>query len=297
MKDISQIITENKKLILKGSKYGLINKYSLKDRDYRGDRFKDNQNQLTEFCDILSLSKPEIISEIHERYLKSGVDLISTYSINSNRLSLTELSLEDITYEINLSSAKLARNKVTKYNTITRNKPRFALGTISNVEENTEFELAQSIYSEQIKALYAGKIDIIFLNDIKNKISLTASLSAYSKLMVRRKKTGNVIIALSNPELNNILLENNFTETYPNIEFTAVGNRYNVSDSEFLNQAKVLSQKFKSVLISFIANETLNIDEFISRITELKSADYVKIIGLENNFLPDAVSKIVKFLE
>ncbi|MBN2664688.1 MAG: homocysteine S-methyltransferase family protein [Bacteroidales bacterium] len=291
---ISQILDGGKKLILEGNKFGLLNKYSLKERDFRGDRFKETSENLFEFCDVLSLSKPEIISEIHERYLKSGVDIIATNSLNSNRLSLVKYSLEDFTYELNLSSAKLARNIVTKYSSITWDKPRFAAGALSNVVPETDFNLAESVFSEQIKALYAGRVDLVFFNDIKNEVSLLAGLTAYNKLMHRRKKIGDVILVLSNFDLEKVINTPEFIKDFSSLNFVAVGYRFNVTEKECEQKTLNLSQNFKSIICSFYADTDFSQQEFLEKIAEIKLNEKVKIIGLENDFMPDFVTELSK---
>lgn len=291
---LSQILDNGKKLILEGNKFGLINKYSLKERDYRGDRFKDSSKKLLNFCDVLSLSKPEIISEIHERYLKSGVDIIATNSFQSNRLSLKKYSLEDFTYELNLSSAKLARSIVTKYSSITWYKPRFAAGAVSNVVADTDFSLAESIFSEQIKALFAGRVDLIFFNDIDNEVSLKAGLSAYNKLMQRRKKTGDLILVVKNFDLEKTITSSDFIKDYSSLNFVAIGYKYKVDDDKCEQKILSLSENYDSIICSFCAETDFSKEDFLKKIEKIKLNEKVKIIGLENNFLPDFVMELSK---
>jgi len=294
-KTISQIINETKSLILKGNEESLINKYSLKDRDYRGRRFKDNKKELFGFYNILSLTKPNTISEVHERYLKAGIDIIVTNSLKSNRLTLKDYDLEDLTYELNLASAKLARDKVSKYTSITWDKPRFAAGGISNVPDNTNFELAESVYSEQIKALIAGKVDIIFFKNLENEVSLKAGLSAYNKLMTRRKKIGEVIVSVNKQSLDRIILSNKLIKEFDKLNFIGIGYNFDVKDETCIQSTEALTKIYNSIICSFNSDdENYNKADFTEKYKTLIENEKVKIIGFDNNFYPDFCSELIK---
>jgi len=292
--ELSQIIKSEKKLILKGDKNNLLSKYSLKERDYRGERFKDHSINLDGFCEVLSITKPEIISEIYERYLKAGVDIIATNSLLGNRLALAEYSLDEYTYEINLASAKLARDKVTKYTSITWDKPRFAAGSISNIKSEVDFDHAKSIYSEQIKALFAGKIDFLVFNKISDEVSLLASLEAYNDLMIRRKKTGDLILIVKSDELESIIIKEGFAQKYSNLNFVAVGYAVDVHDDNFVEKFETLKTIYPINICSLIDETEADEDRKAKEIVELlKLMDNIKIIGFEDNFSPDFIKEVV----
>ena len=198
-KTISELLQEQT-LILKVVSGGDIIKYSMKERDYQGQRFKDKQG-LNGFFDILTLTKPHIVGEVYERFIKAGVDVVVTNTANSNRFYLQKLGLGDITYELNLSSAKIARDKASKYSSITKGKNRYVGGTISNLSGNDDFDYALSVYSEQVKALLAGKVDFLFLMDINDQLSLDAAMTAINTIMLRRNRDVEVLVALKNISL------------------------------------------------------------------------------------------------
>ncbi len=181
-KKISEIL-ETSVLVLIGHKDQVLKRYSLKERDYRGQRFVDFDKNLDGFTDILSLTKPSVISEVDERFLKSGADIVVTNTAKANRYFLQEYGLENITYELNLESAKIARDKISKYSHLTRNKPRFFAGSISSMPDDLEFDYVKGVYSEQLKSLLAGKVDVIFLNAMNNEQSLKASLSGLNSIL------------------------------------------------------------------------------------------------------------------
>src|ERR1041384_3117855 len=102
-------ILEQRIAILDGAMGTMIQRYKLSEEDYRGEKFKDHSTSLKGCNDLLCLTKPQIIREIHEAYLDAGADIIETNTFNATSISLADYKLEDQVYEINLAAAKLAR--------------------------------------------------------------------------------------------------------------------------------------------------------------------------------------------
>ncbi len=123
-------LLETQVLLLDGAMGSLIQQYKLTEGDYRGEKFKNSAIELKGNNDILSITKPEIIREIHESYLNAGADLIETNTFNANRISQADYKLEGYCYEMNLESARIARRAVDKYTELTPDKPRFVVGSI-----------------------------------------------------------------------------------------------------------------------------------------------------------------------
>jgi 5-methyltetrahydrofolate--homocysteine methyltransferase len=105
MTDLREI-AKNKVLVLDGAMGTMIQRHKLKEEDYRGVRFKDHSHDLKGNNDLLSLTRPDIIEEIHIAYLEAGADIIETNTFNSTQISQADYGLEAFTYEINLESAK-----------------------------------------------------------------------------------------------------------------------------------------------------------------------------------------------
>ena len=103
-----QEILEQRIVILDGAMGTMIQRYKLSEEGYRGERFKDHPTSLKGCNDLLCLTQPQIIREIHEKYLEAGADIIETNTFNSTSISLADYKLEDHVYEINLAAAQLA---------------------------------------------------------------------------------------------------------------------------------------------------------------------------------------------
>ena len=106
---------ENRILVLDGAMGTMIQQYRLSEKDYMGERFADFPHDLKGNNDLLSITKPEIIKEIHLKYLEAGADIIETNTFNSNRISLADYHMEDLAYELNVASAKLAKEAVLEF--------------------------------------------------------------------------------------------------------------------------------------------------------------------------------------
>src|SRR5215217_2347230 len=102
-------------LVIDGAMGTMIQRYRLTEADYRGDRFKDWPSDIKGNNDLLCLTQPHIIREIHGHYLEAGADIIETNTFNAQRISLADYHMEDLAYEINLAAAKLAREAVEKF--------------------------------------------------------------------------------------------------------------------------------------------------------------------------------------
>ena len=119
-------ILEKRIVILDGAMGTMIQRYKLKEEDYSGDRFKDHPTSLKGCNDLLCLTQPQIIREIHTAYLEAGADMIETNTFNATSVSMADYKLESFAYEINLEAAKLAREAVEK-SRVKSQKPLFVV--------------------------------------------------------------------------------------------------------------------------------------------------------------------------
>src|SRR6187399_511089 len=102
-------------LIIDGAMGTMIQRYKLEEKDYRGERFKDWHTDVKGNNDLLSITQPQIIEEIHKQYLEAGADILETNTFNAQRISLADYGMEDLAYELNFESAKIAKASVKKF--------------------------------------------------------------------------------------------------------------------------------------------------------------------------------------
>jgi methionine synthase I (cobalamin-dependent) len=293
MKNLAQIINNRDKFVLKTGFDDMFTKYSLKDRDYRSGRFDDVEKELFGVNELLSITKPDVVSEIFERFLKVGVDIIATNTEISNREMLRELTLEEMTYELNLNAAKLAREEVSKYSTITIDKQRFAAGCISAINNQTDSEILKNVYLEQVKALFAGKIDLLFLKNFNDEVNINSALDSLNDLMIKRSKTTNILFCSSNKEMAEYVDSKIINNSYSNLNFVSLGYSLNLSE----NLDENIFKDFNFSLCSIKMNERISDEVIMKFIENLKENKKVKVVSIEDNFPPDLVNKIVNTLQ
>ena len=182
-------------LIIDGAMGTMIQRYKLAEADYRGERFKDWPSDVKGNNDLLCLTQPEIIKEIHKQYLEAGADIIETNTFNSQRVSLADYHMEELAAEINLAAAKIAREAADEYTALTPGKPRFVAGAIGPMNKTLSlspdvnnpgyravtFDEVSGAYYEQIKALVEGGVDILLIETIFDTLNAKAAIYAIKK--------------------------------------------------------------------------------------------------------------------
>lgn len=183
-------------LVLDGAMGTMIQGYNLKEEDYRGERFKDLSQSVAGNNDLLSLSQPKIISEIHQAYLDAGADILETNTFNSTRLSQADYKLEELAFELNKSAAKLARQVADTTTALTPEKPRWVAGVLGPTSttasispdvndpgaRNVTFDKLVENYIEATKGLIEGGSDIILIETIFDTLNAKAAVFAVKKV-------------------------------------------------------------------------------------------------------------------
>lgn len=192
------LVQEAKKriLVLDGAMGTMIQAYKLTEQDYRSQRFKNYPSDLKGNNDLLSLTQPDIIKEIHGKYFAAGADLIETNTFNSNKISMSDYGMEEYVYEINLESARIAKEVARKFTEMEPHKPRFVLGSIGPTTKTASlspdvnnpgyravsFDQLSESYYEQAKALFEGGVDAFLVETIFDTLNAKAALFAISGL-------------------------------------------------------------------------------------------------------------------
>ena len=186
-------LLKNKILTIDGAMGTMVQSFKLSEEDFRKDQFKDHPVDLKGNNDILVLTQPQIISEIHKRYLEAGADIIETNTFNANSISQSDYQLEDQVYNINHEAAKIASKVAKSY----KDKPRFVAGAIGPTSRtaslspdvndpsyrNTSFDELVGVYSEQIKGLLEGGIDLFLVETVFDTLNCKAALFAINQIL------------------------------------------------------------------------------------------------------------------
>ena len=200
MQNIIEILSK-KILVLDGAMGTMIQQYKFSESDYRGDRFKDHPSSVQGNNDLLSLTQPEAIKTIHEKYLEVGADIIETNTFSSTSIGMADYNMESIVYDLNYESAKIAKEVANKYNLIDPSKPRFVAGSIGPTNRTASmspkvndpgyravtFDDLVTAYSEQTNALIDGGVDILLVETIFDTLNAKAALFAIDLILNERK--------------------------------------------------------------------------------------------------------------
>lgn len=184
-------------LILDGAMGTMIQQYDLREEDFRGDRFADIPGQLKGNNDLLCLTRPDVVSEIHRKYLEAGADIIETNTFSSTRVSMEDYHVEHLCREINLAAARLARALADEYTLRTPDKPRFVAGSVGPTNKTCSmspdvnnpacraltFDELAAAYREQMEALLEGGVDALLIETIFDTLNAKAALYAAEDAM------------------------------------------------------------------------------------------------------------------
>ena len=187
-------------LVLDGAMGTVIQGYGLEEEDFRGDRFRDHPEALQGANDLLSLTRPHVIREIHERYLEAGADLIETNTFNAQAISLADYRLEEVAHELNVAAARLAREAADAWTARTPEKPRFVVGILGPTNRTAslspdvndpafravDFETLRAAYREQARGLLDGGVDCLMVETVFDTLNAKAALFAIGELLRER---------------------------------------------------------------------------------------------------------------
>jgi 5-methyltetrahydrofolate--homocysteine methyltransferase len=207
-KDLRHII-KDRILLLDGAMGTMIQRYRLEEKDFRGGEFADHPKNLNGCNDLLVITRPDVIREIHEHYLEAGADIIETNTFNANRISMADYSLEDQVYRINLEAAKIAHEAAKKHST--PDQPRFVAGSVGPTNRTASlspdvqdpgyravtFDDLYAAYREQVSGLLDGGADLILVETIFDTLNAKAALIAVFDLLEERRADVPVIASLT----------------------------------------------------------------------------------------------------
>jgi len=179
-------------LIIDGAMGTMIQRHKLEEADYRGERFKDWHKDVKGNNDLLSITQPQIIEEIHGQYLEAGADIIETNTFSSTVIAQADYDMQELAYEMNVASAQCARNAADKYTAQDPAKPRFVAGAIGPLNKTlslspdvnnpgfraVSFDEVVAAYTEQIKGLVIGGVDLLLIETIFDTLNAKAAIFA-----------------------------------------------------------------------------------------------------------------------
>jgi 5-methyltetrahydrofolate--homocysteine methyltransferase len=313
-----QDILPHRILVIDGAMGSLIQEYKLTEKDFRGKQYKNHSSDLKGCNDLLSVTKPEVISEIHEKYLLAGADIIETNTFNANRISMADYDLVDFVYEMNFQSAKLAKQLAEKYST--DEKPRFVAGSVGptnktasispKVEDpgyrDVSFDDVVNAYTPQFQGLLDGGADIILIETVFDTLNAKAAVYALGIEAEKRKTEIPVMISGTVTDKSGRTLSGQtvaaFVNSFSHLKLLTIGLNCSFGAHDLLPHIIEISEK-NPVFVSAYPNAGLpnqfgQYDETPEKMAEeikpLLSGKHVNIIGGCCGTTPEHIAHIAK---
>src|SRR5438270_6537424 len=179
-------------LVLDGAMGTMIQRCKLSEADFRGERFARHSRDLKGDNDVLVLTRPDVIADIHRQYLEAGSDIIETNTFNSTAVAQSDYGLESVVYEMNVAAARLARQAADEWTARTPHKPRFVAGAIGPTNRTLSispevnnpafraisFDALCDAYKEQVRGLIDGGCDLLLVETVFDTLNCKAALVA-----------------------------------------------------------------------------------------------------------------------
>ena len=208
MSNIHKVLQE-RILVLDGAMGTMLQAYKFTEEAFRGERFKDYPSPLQGNNDLLSITQPEAIKTIHGKYFEAGADIVETNTFSGTSIAMADYQMEDLVYELNYQSAKIAKEVANEYTLKQPDKPRFVAGAIGPTNRTASmspdvndpgyravtFNELRIAYKEQVQALIEGGVDILLVETVFDTLNAKAALFAIEE--VKEEKNIDIPIMLS----------------------------------------------------------------------------------------------------
>jgi len=226
--EILKGILKNRIMVLDGAMGTMIQRYKLTEKDFRGEKFKDHPYDLKGDNDLLCITQPQIIKEIHKAYLEAGADIIETNTFSGTSIAQADYKLEHIVYELNFNAAKIARDVVDGYNKKNPGKPRFVAGSLGPTNKTASlspnvndpgyravtFDKLVESYGEQVRGLVDGGADILLVETVFDTLNAKAAIYAIDEHSQKINRNIPVMISGTIVDLSGRTLSGQTTEAF-----------------------------------------------------------------------------------
>jgi 5-methyltetrahydrofolate--homocysteine methyltransferase len=226
--DLMEPLLHRRILILDGAMGTMIQNLRLEEAAYRGDRFAGHPCDLRGNHDLLNLTRPEVIRDVHAQYLAAGADILETNTFNANAISLADYGLEEFAYEINLAAARIARDAVEAAEAADPSRPRFIAGSIGPTNKTASlspdvnnpgfraisFDQLVAAYGTQIEGLLDGGVDVLLVETAFDTLNAKAALFAIDGSREKRRTRIPVMVSMTIPDASGRTLSGQTPEAF-----------------------------------------------------------------------------------
>ena len=259
MKDIREILQE-RILVLDGAMGTMLQRYKFTEVDFRGDRFKDWEQPLQGNNDLLSLTQPEAIAEVHRKYFAAGADIVETNTFSGTSIAMADYHMEELVYELNYESARIAKMVANEFTAREPDKPRFVAGSIGPTNKTASmspdvndpgfravsFDELRIAYKEQVQALLDGGADILLVETIFDTLNAKAALFAIEEVKEDRNIEPPIMVSGTITDASGRTLSGQTAEAFlisiSHIPILSVGFNCALGANQLVPHLEVLSQ-------------------------------------------------------
>ena len=260
MKDINKILQE-RVLVLDGAMGTMLQRYKFTEEDFRGERFKEWPYPLQGNNDLLSLTQPEAIATVHAKYFEAGADIAETNTFSGTNIAMADYHMEDLVYELNYESARIAKKVADEFTAREPHKPRFVAGSIGPTNKTASmspdvndpgyravsFNDLRIAYKQQVEALLDGGVDILLVETIFDTLNAKAALFAIEEVKEERNIDVPIMVSGTITDASGRTLSGQTAEAFlisiSHIPIVSVGFNCALGASQLTPHLEVLSAK------------------------------------------------------
>lgn len=322
MSTIKEILGE-RILVLDGAMGTMLQRYKFQEEDFRGERFKDWEHPLQGNNDLLSLTQPEAIAEVHRKYFAAGADIVETNTFSGTTIAMADYHMEELVYELNYESAKIAKQVADEFTSKEPHKPRFVAGSMGPTNKTASmspdvndpgfraisFEELRVAYKQQAEALLDGGADILLVETIFDTLNAKAALFAIEEVKEERNIDVPIMVSGTITDASGRTLSGQtagaFLISISHIPILSVGFNCALGASQLVPHLEVISKRSEH-FISAHPNAGLpnafgeydeTPDQMAEQIKEYLEKGLVNIVGGCCGTTPDHISAIAALVK
>lgn len=310
-------------LILDGAMGTMLQRYDFSEEDFRGERFKDYSTSVQGNNDLLSLTQPKAIAEVHAKYFEAGADIVETNTFSSTTIAMADYGMEDLVYELNFESAKIAKKVAQEFTAKEPHKPRFVAGAMGPTNKTASmspdvndpgfraisFEQLRTAYKQQAEALLDGGADLLLVETIFDTLNAKAALFAIEEVKAEREIQVPIMVSGTITDASGRTLSGQTAEAFlisiSHIPLLSVGFNCALGAKQLTPHLEIIANR-TNIAVSAYPNAGLpnafgEYDEtpsqMASQITEYLDKQLVNIIGGCCGTTPEHIEAISKIAE
>ena len=310
-------------LVLDGAMGTMIQRHKLEEADFRGERFKNHPSPLKGNNDLLSITRPDIILDIHRQYLEAGADIIETNTFSATTIAQADYHLEEAVYDINYQSARIARQAADEFTRKTPDKPRFVAGAMGPTNKTASispdvnnpgyraitFDQLKEAYRQQAKALLDGGADLLLVETVFDTLNAKAALFAIQELFDQLGRQVPIMVSGTITDASGRTLSGQTTEAFlvsvSHVPLFSIGLNCALGASQLRPYLQVLNEQAPFYVSAYpnagLPNEFGHYDqtpeEMAAQVEEYLKEGLVNVLGGCCGTTPAHIRKIAELTE